>query len=259
MLDQIKSENAFRTLINESATLDLHYTNQEINTLLDKAIEKHLSIEDGMGIIFQGCRLRRDGIIIPFSTLLDRVDKLKVVRGRHFPYTFTSKMDFEDYANSRILGAVQRFGLKQDRVYYGGSSIVSTSSVGDGFFDTDWSVEYSQIEMAEYSEMMARRWKECISVLEDGAIINYNGRVLKKSEMATKIKDSRSHFQKKMAMHKRYIVYLEYTGTNNQGVKVYELITLDNYLKAFPNTIKTDLTPVTIGFNEAYPKIKYTF
>lgn len=241
LLENIKKENIFNAQVGNIHSLEVYYSNLQIEEVLAFGAGKGLSKEDSMGILFQACRKRSDGYVADLNTLKNRMDILIQVRKRKFPFTFNNLEEFEGYANNIIGTTLDKFGLKKDQVYYTGSSITNKQSIGGGDFDTDWAIEYTKEDMTNLINEMEKRWMEA-KKLNIG------------KEHNKKIKDMKALYAKKGKLHKRYIISIDELADGTKS-----LSQLDNYLQSFPVSIKTDLTPVMKNVNVGYPRIKYNF
>ncbi|MCX2484522.1 hypothetical protein [Pedobacter sp. MR2016-24] len=239
LIQIINRENAFLKTIGAEHSLVKYYSDFQMEEILTYAAGKGLSKEDGMGILHQACRKRPVEFIAPINLLKDRMDRLVAVRKRGFPFTFSSLDSFDDYANNKIGVTLDKFGLAKDKVYYTGSSITSESSISGGIFDTDWSVNYSYIEMEKLVGEMEKRF-----------IRAHNLGIIKKGKANEYNKAMKSFFKKNRVLHKRYIVAIE----DGHLVNIRQVIDRD-----FPDVIKSDITPVLEDLKAGYPRIKYKF
>lgn len=252
--DKIKVELDFnKSLPKGRVKMDIkRFSTAQKNQFLTIAAGKGLSSEDAMGILHQASRIRRDKIVPDFSELKVRADILIEVRRRDFPYTHNSKIDFDNYAKSKIEPVLDMFALDKNKTFYGGSCITRKYSTNpSNFFDTDWSTKFTKKEFDDYVNLMEQRFNSMIGK-------NFDGDIVLEGKIKTEIKKMKDYIKNHGRFHRRYIISIEELGDGK-----FKKHTLDKVLddqSIFPKeTLKTDITPTIEGINGTYPSIKYNF
>ncbi|GEN75986.1 hypothetical protein [Chryseobacterium hagamense] len=248
LLSEYKEEakNRFINKLNrDTEYFENYYSDNEIDELSTIAFGKDLPIDDIAGIIHQACRIRDTFYKAPISELTIRMDNIIEVRRRGFPYPFTSKPQFNDYLNNKVIPTLDKFGLPKDKAYVGGSGLTSTTSLSGGTQDTDWVIYFSSKKKEqEYINKLLNKFDEMVTVTP---------KILKSKE-AKKYKEGLvEDYKAKGRIHKQYIVAIE----NGKKINLFKDKTkTQNYIVDFFGSTPTDITPKVFGDNDNIPQLK---